>query len=530
MQSGMPYHTEDRFLTLEEYELALSYITNPTHRCQFLLMGDAGLRVTEVCELRWADIDVRKKVVAVDSLKKRKGKEKVRKIPMSARLYEAFAAMVAKRGKATGYVFGHSDRPKAKPIEARPNRTGGDAALRPAARPITRTAINKWLRELCAEHPDLPHIHPHMLRHTFATNLRVQGAELEDIKDALGHEKLDTSLIYAHADREKLRLLIEASAPKPTRWQRLRAKLFPVRAQLLNLPATLTPDLVGRDNEARQVERLMQQGVSTVVVGTIGIGKTFLIDSLQYTRPVLELDDTKDFKKSLAACLVHLLGSKDAVAELIYGTTEPDALRVKVSKESVPNLCKLLTDACDRKQYVLKIGEIDSVTPSVVRALELLKDHFVILTTSRAVKMSNTSFLWDFEKVEIKPLSRVDSLRLFHRLTDDLLLQQLEWIQNKVFDTSEGNPRMIVELAERIRREPVIDAYVVDEVCNNYLGRQTREIDASPYLLLGFGSLIVLKYIGRETGEQGLTFVGSLIMVFLMFGRYFFRGAKRKSL
>lgn len=34
----------------------------------------------------------------------------------------------------------------------------------------------------------------------------------------------------------------------------------------------------------------------------------------------------------------------------------------------------------------------------------------------------------------------------------------------------------------------------------------------------------------NETGEQGLTFVGSAIMVIAMFGRYFFRGAKRKSL
>ena len=502
--------TEEKFLTIEEYELALSRIENPTHRTQFLLMGDAGLRVTEVCELRWTDIDVRKKLVAVDSLKKREGNEKVRKIPMSGRLYEAFAAMVAKKGKATGFVFG-----------------GKEA--------IGRGAINKWLKELCAKHPDLPHIHPHMLRHTFATNLRVQGAELEDIKDALGHEKLDTSLIYAHADREKLRLMIEASTPRPSFWVRLRTRLFPAVRATINLPAAITPDLVGRDTEAKQLEKLITQGVSVVVVGGIGVGKSFLIDSLSFGRKVLEMDDTKDFKKSLANCLVHLLGSKEAVAELIYGTTDPEALRVKVTKESIPNLCKLLTDACDRKDYVLKIGDIDSVTPTVVRALELLKGHFVILTTSRAVKMSNTSFLWDFEKIEVKPLPRVDSLRLFHRLTDDLQLHSradgsIEWIQNKIYDTSEGNPRMIVELAERIRREPVIDAYVVDEICNSYLGRQTREIDASPFLLLAFGGLIVLKYIGRETGEQGLTFVGSAIMVLVMFGRYFFRGAKRKAL
>lgn len=89
---------------------------------------------------------------------------------------------------------------------------------------------------------------------------------------------------------------------------------------------------------------------------------------------------------------------------------------------------------------------------------------------------------------------------------------------------------MITELSERIRREPVIDAMGVDEVCNNYLGRQTREIDISPFLMLAGGGLILFRYIGRETGDQSLIFIGGVAMVVLMFGRYFFRGAKRKSL
>lgn len=506
--------TEDKFLTLEEYELALSYIVNVTHRCQFLLMGDAGLRVTEVCELRWTDIDVRKKVVAVDSLKKREGKELVRKIPMSARLYESFAAMVAKKGKADGWVFPSSRKPpKGKPQES-----------------ITRAAVNKWMRELSGDHPDIPHLHPHMLRHTFATLLRVNGAEIADIQNLLGHDRVDTTMIYAHADRERLRTLIEASTPRASFWVRVRSWLFPARRATINLPMSITPDLVGRDVEARKIEQLVHQGTSVVVVGSIGVGKSFLIDSLKFAGPVLEMDDTKDFKKSLANCLLVLLESKEAVAKLAFSTDDPDQLRVKVSKESIPNLCKLLAMACDRKAVVLKIGEIDSVTPTVVRALEILKEHFVIVTTSRGVKMSAGSFMWDFEKVEVKPLARPETLRLFHRLTDDLQLQNVEWIQNKIFDTSGGNPRMVVELAERIRREPVVDAYIVDEICNGYLGRQTREIDASPFLLLAFGGLMVLRYVGRENGEQGLQFIGGCIMIFMLFARYFFRGAKRKSM
>lgn len=495
----------DKFLTIEEYELVLSSISNPTHRLQCLLMGDSGLRVTEVCTLRWSDIDVKKKVVRVDSLKSR-DKEKIRKLPMSSRLYDALVDYVQKKGREGMYLF------------------GGD-------KPISRGAVNKWMKELSLRHPEIPaDLHPHMLRHTFATNLRVNGAEIEDIQNALGHERVDTTMIYAHADLEQLRQRIEMSTPRPSFWASLRSTLFPTTPTRLNLPAAITPDLVGRDSEVKQIERLIAQGTSVVVVGPIGVGKSFLIDSLSFNRPVLELDDTRNLKQSLANCLIHLLGSKEAAAALIYKTSDRDALQVKVSKESVPNLCKLLTDVTERKEYVLKIGQVDDVTPSAVKALELLKDHFVLLTTSRTVKMSAASFLWNFEKVELKPLARVDSLRLFHRLTHDLPMKGTEWIQNKVFDTSEGNPRMIVELAERIRSEEYVDAYVVDGLCNNYLGRQTREIDISPLLLLGFGGLIIFKYLGREAGEQGITFIGSAVMVVALFARYFLRVGKRKSL
>ena len=416
------------FLTTEENESALSRIQNPTHRVQWLLMADAGLRVTEVCNLRWADIDVRKKVIKIKSLKKREdtsrvaGRQKTREVPMSSRLYQALTELVQKKGKGNGFLFpGNSD----------------------PAKPITRISVNKWMRELADDNPDLPHIHPHKLRHTFATKLRVQGAELEDIRDALGHEKLDTSLIYAHADKEKLRTMIDATAPKPSVWQRIKRALFRVREYRLNLSTAITPDLVGRDEEAKRIERLLQQGVSVIVTGSTGVGKSFLVDSLNYPKKVLEIDDHKDFKKSLAACLVHLLGSKEEVAKLVYGTDNPDALIVKASKESMPNLCRLMQDACERKEYILKINDLESVTPSIVRVLEILKDHFVILTTARSVKMNNSSFLWDFEKIDLKPLSRPDSLRLFHRLTNDLELHNradgsVEWIQNKIHDTAAG--------------------------------------------------------------------------------------------
>ncbi len=45
-------------------------------------------------------------------------------------------------------------------------------------------------------------------------NLRANGAELEDIRDALGNHKLETSLIYAHNDQDKPRAIFDALTRK----------------------------------------------------------------------------------------------------------------------------------------------------------------------------------------------------------------------------------------------------------------------------------------------------------------------------
>lgn len=52
------------------------------------------------------------------------------------------------------------------------------------------------------------HVHPHLLRHTFASSVLEDGATLVELQMLLGHSRLDTTALYAHLANERLRQLL----------------------------------------------------------------------------------------------------------------------------------------------------------------------------------------------------------------------------------------------------------------------------------------------------------------------------------
>lgn len=82
---------------------------------------------------------------------------------------------------------------------------GGDRVfVSRAGGPMTRISLWQVLRRL-SKKAGLPPIHPHTLRHTFATHLLSGGADLRVVQELLGHSNIVTTQIYTHVDQDRLK-------------------------------------------------------------------------------------------------------------------------------------------------------------------------------------------------------------------------------------------------------------------------------------------------------------------------------------
>ena len=155
------------------------------------ILYGAGLRVSECCGLTQRDIDARRATVTVLG----KG-AKVRRVPLGEPALAAVDRYL--RDGRPALVKGP------EPVTALFLNTRG--------RPMTPRDVRRVLdRHRLADGRAL---HPHALRHAYATHLLEGGADLRAVQELLGHADVGTTQIYTHVTRERLRSVYERTHPR----------------------------------------------------------------------------------------------------------------------------------------------------------------------------------------------------------------------------------------------------------------------------------------------------------------------------
>jgi integrase/recombinase XerD len=174
--AGVPLHTRDRAM-LE-------------------LMYACGLRATEVADLRLKDLHPSLGVVIVTG----KG-NKQRLVPIGKPAQESIREYISQCRDRL--VSGESG-----------DRSEGRLLLSRTGRPLERVAVWQLVKKN-AQIAGLKGIHPHLLRHSFATHLLQGGADLRVVQELLGHSDIATTQIYTHVDSTRFRDVQRKFHPRP---------------------------------------------------------------------------------------------------------------------------------------------------------------------------------------------------------------------------------------------------------------------------------------------------------------------------
>jgi integrase/recombinase XerC len=151
----------------------------------------AGLRISELCGLGPADVDLRGGLVTV--LGKR---SKIRRVPLGE---AAIGAIRAYLDGGWTILTGPASPPDALFL----NRRGRRLTPRDARRILERHLLS-----------DGRAISPHTLRHAYATHLLEGGADLRAVQELLGHADVATTQLYTHLTKDRLRAVYDATHPR----------------------------------------------------------------------------------------------------------------------------------------------------------------------------------------------------------------------------------------------------------------------------------------------------------------------------
>jgi integrase/recombinase XerC len=162
-------------------------------RAMLELFYSSGLRLAELVGLNLGDVDVADSTVRVLG----KG-SKARVVPVGAKALAALADWLAVRvelaraGEPAMFVSQRGERVSPRTVQKR---------------------VNDWARRQGAP----TGVHPHMLRHSFATHVLESSRNLRAVQEMLGHASLSTTQIYTHLDFQHLASVYDQAHPRARR-------------------------------------------------------------------------------------------------------------------------------------------------------------------------------------------------------------------------------------------------------------------------------------------------------------------------
>lgn len=161
-------------------------------RAMIELLYASGLRISELANARLENLNLEEGVIRVTG----KG-NKTRLIPVGRKACDAIGSYLS------------AERPKLVK-----RRTGSEIFLSSRGTKLTTVRIWQIVKERARNSGVEMNIYPHLLRHSFATHLLGNGADLRVIQEMLGHADISTTQVYTHVDQHRLKAVHHEFHPR----------------------------------------------------------------------------------------------------------------------------------------------------------------------------------------------------------------------------------------------------------------------------------------------------------------------------
>jgi len=161
-------------------------------RAMIELLYASGLRISELAGARLENFNFEERIVRVTG----KG-NKTRLVPVGRTACEALAAYLS------------AERPQLVK-----RRSGSEIFLSARGTKLTTARIWQIVKKHARRAGLEKNIYPHLLRHSFATHLLGNGADLRIIQEMLGHADISTTQVYTHVDQQRLKAVHRRFHPR----------------------------------------------------------------------------------------------------------------------------------------------------------------------------------------------------------------------------------------------------------------------------------------------------------------------------
>lgn len=155
------------------------------------LIYSSGLRISEALALNIEDIKNNQNVIKITG----KG-NKQRIVPIGSKAKESIANYLKIRNQLLN------------------NKSNNALFLTKKGERLYHTAAYRYIKKYMAEVSEIRQKSPHILRHSFATHLMDNGADINSVSEMLGHSSLSTTQIYTHVSVERLKEAYNLAHPK----------------------------------------------------------------------------------------------------------------------------------------------------------------------------------------------------------------------------------------------------------------------------------------------------------------------------